>query len=83
MTKGHNSCSVCGATLEKKTITYTQPMGKTVYPVTDVPAEVCPQCGEEYLAPETVDAIEEITQSGKAAKMLEVPVYPFSPTASA
>jgi len=49
----------------------------------DIVHSWCPQCGEEYLTPETVDAIEQITQSGKVAKTLEVPVYPFSPTASA
>jgi len=83
MTEKQTSCSVCGATLEKKTITYTQPIGDTVYLVTGVPAEVCTQCGEEYLTPETVDALQEITHTGKVAKTLEVPVYPFSTAASA
>jgi YgiT-type zinc finger domain-containing protein len=70
-------CSVCTATLQKKRITYTQQVGDNIYQVTDVPAEVCPQCAEEYLSPDTVDALERITKTRKAERTLHVPVYHF------
>lgn len=75
MTKHENPCSVCGAQLETKTITYTQTIDGKVYIVVDVPAQVCPQCGEIYLSPETVDAIQEQIEHGQATETRAVPVY--------
>ncbi len=44
-------CSVCGARVRAESITYTQEVGGQVFIVKEVPAVVCPQCGEQYLAP--------------------------------
>jgi len=68
-------CSICDATLRHETITYTQTIGDRVFIVTDVPADVCPQCGETYLSPETVDAIQELISSGDATETRQVPIY--------
>jgi YgiT-type zinc finger domain-containing protein len=75
MTNNQNNCSVCGAVLEDQKITYTQAIDGKVYIVEDVPALVCPQCGEIYLAPETVNAIQEQIEHGQATGTREVPVY--------
>ena len=47
MTKEYEACSVCGAQAREQKITYTQEFEGKVYMVTDVPAEVCGQCGEQ------------------------------------
>ncbi len=75
MTEKAKRCSVCGAGLKQQTITYTQTLGDRVYIVADVPAEVCPQCGEQYLTPDTVDAIQELIENGEASETRQVPVY--------
>jgi YgiT-type zinc finger domain-containing protein len=71
----HDPCSVCGATVHSQKITYTQERDGKVYFVVDVPALVCPQCGEQYLTPDTVDAIQEAIAQGAAHETIEVPVY--------
>ncbi|MFN0073708.1 MAG: type II toxin-antitoxin system MqsA family antitoxin [Chloroflexota bacterium] len=68
-------CSVCGAQLRREKVIYTQTIGDKVYLVTDVEAEVCPQCGEQYLSPDTVDKIQTLIESGHAAETRQVPVY--------
>ena len=73
MTMG--SCSVCGGTLTSKTITYTQTVDDQVFIVADVEAEVCGQCGEQYLSPDTVDRIQELMEHGRAVETRHVPVY--------
>ena len=73
-------CSVCGAKVRAKAVTYTQEIGGLVYIVGDVPANVCAQCGERYLAPDTVDVIQELIEHGgldKVAEIRHVPVYRF------
>ena len=77
MSKERNkeTCSACGAPVKREKITYTQTIGDKFYIVKDVPAEVCLQCGEEYLSPDTVDAIQEVIEKTKPAKTVEVPVY--------
>ena len=74
-------CSVCGARVQQKTITYTQELEGTVYVVRDVPAQVCSQCGEVYLTPHTVDALQAMIETGTATEVLEVPVFRFPLTA--
>jgi len=79
MNQGHQSCSVCGADTRQETITYTQIIGERVYIVTDVPAEVCPRCGEQYLSPDVVDALQGLMERGHPPKkIIQVPVYQFS-----
>lgn len=75
-----NYCSVCGAQVKYQKITYTQELEGKVYVVSDVPALVCSQCGEQYLAPATVDAIQDVVEQGKKGKTFpirHVPVYHF------
>ena len=71
----NSSCAVCGAGLRREMTTYTQTIGDKVYIVTGVEAEVCPQCGEQYLAPDTVDAIQHLIESGHASETRQVPVF--------
>ena len=75
-------CSVCGAHVRAGTTAYTQEIEGRLAVVTDVPVQACPQCGEQYFAPEIVDRLQQVladgADSGRAPKTIEVPVYPFS-----
>ena len=73
------SCSLCGAQLQDRTITFVQTLDGDTYLVTDVPAQVCPQCGETYLTPDIVDALQGILEGDTARpqRIVEVPVYRF------
>lgn len=75
-----NKCSVCKAKLEEKKITYTQELERKVYVVSDVPALVCSQCGEQYLSPDTVDEIQNVIEKGEQKKLKpiqQIPVFHF------
>jgi YgiT-type zinc finger domain-containing protein len=82
MTSNQSHCSVCGAVLEEQKITYTQAIDGKVSIVEDVPVLVCPQCGAIYLAPETVDAIQEQIEHGQTTEACQVPVYRIPQPAS-
>ena len=75
MTNSTSPCSVCGAELKHQRITYTQIIDDAVYIVADVDADVCSQCGEQYLTPEMVDQIQELIESGQVQETRLVPVY--------
>jgi YgiT-type zinc finger domain-containing protein len=77
MNKELDPCTVCQGPLKNETITYTQVIGDRVHVVTDVPAEVCEICGEQYLSPDTVDVIQEAIERGSAPKTMVVPVHRF------
>jgi len=77
MAKERDSCSVCGAELRTEPITYTQPGGELISLVVGVPAQVCPQCGEQYLSPDTVDAIQEVIEQRCEPETIMVPLYHF------
>lgn len=75
-----NKCSVCKGNLISKKITYTQELEGKVYVVSDVPALVCSQCGEQYLSPETVDEIQKVIEKGEQRKLKpisQIPVFHF------
>lgn len=75
-------CSVCGAQVRAATTTFTQEIEGRLAVVTDVPVQSCPQCGEQYFSPETVDRLQQLLvhrdASERPPKTIEVPVYPFS-----
>ena len=76
-----SKCSVCKGNLVQKKITYTQELEGKVYVVSDVPALVCSQCGEQYLSPDTVDKIQEVIEKGEQKKLKpihQIPVFHFA-----
>lgn len=73
-------CSVCKSNLKRKGITYTQELEGKVYVISDVPALVCPQCGEQYLSPDIVDEIQQVIEQGEKGKtkpVRQIPVFHF------
>lgn len=78
--KKMRKCSICKAQLKEKNITYTQELEGKVYVVSDVPALVCVQCGEQYLSPDTVDMIQKVIEQGEKGKrrpVKQIPVFNF------
>lgn len=72
-------CAECGGTLRTRSITHTQAWGGKLSRVENVPARVCVQCGEVWLAGEVSQKIDRILRSPpKAKKYLQVPVFSFS-----
>jgi hypothetical protein len=61
---------------------YVQEIEGQLAAVTDVPVQTCPQCGEQYFSPETVDKLQHVlnptTSADHPLKSIAVPVYPFS-----
>jgi YgiT-type zinc finger domain-containing protein len=76
MTMNQNVCARCGGSLERKTITHQQPWGDELYEFESVPALVCSQCGEVWLAAEVGQLIERIIQEHPTPKRYhQVPVF--------
>jgi YgiT-type zinc finger domain-containing protein len=70
------TCSLCGGTLEHKTITHQQPWGADLYEFENVPALVCRQCGEVWLDAEVGQLIDRIIQTHPDPKKYhQVPVF--------
>ena len=81
--KKGSRCSICGATVKARTITYCQPGEGKMALIANVPGEVCVQCGEEYLTPATVYAIQALLETHSPQKTQAVPVYDFTARGSA
>lgn len=53
------TCAICGETTELGRITHTLERGRTVLVCRGVPAQVCPQCGEEWIDGEVAKKLDE------------------------
>jgi YgiT-type zinc finger domain-containing protein len=59
-------------------VTYTLELGGKFYIIEHVPARVCPETGEQFFAPETVERIHALIKGEKKpARMVETPVYEY------
>ena len=63
--------------MQEKT-TYSADLGFGVVVVRGVPAKVCEQCGEEWIARDTAERLEAITEQAKRNQHF-VDVLPFQP----
>lgn len=62
-----NLCTTCGGALKSGTATdLLDAVGGAMLVVTDIPANVCSQCGETYLSGDTAMKLEEIAASAAA-----------------
>ena len=73
-----NKCSVCHSEILHKNITYIQWHKKKLIAVENVPADVCPNCGEEYFSPEAVDKIQKAIELHHLSRTIAVPVFELS-----
>jgi len=71
-----SKCPFCGGAVEKKALTYPQEYEGTIVILENVEVEVCVQCGEVLLAPETVERVQQLVWShAKPTRKTSVPVY--------
>lgn len=73
-----NKCSACHHQINTRKIIYTQWYEGKLVAVEDVPAEVCPNCGEEYFSPEVANEVQKAIESQHSTKTLAVPVFHLS-----
>jgi YgiT-type zinc finger domain-containing protein len=73
-------CDVCGkAEREHRLIQYHFPQGEQLVVVDNVPADVCPNCGEVSLSPETVQRLQETVWDRRGpSRLVETRVYEFT-----
>lgn len=57
-------CEFCSGETVKKRVRKIHWFQKKLYIIDDVPAEVCRECGERYYHATTLDAIDQLLESG-------------------
>ncbi len=76
------SCALCKSETEQRLIRYVQEFDGRVVVIENVPAEVCAQCGEEYIRPEVARKIQRLVwEEPSPKKTLKVPYYDFEKVA--
>jgi YgiT-type zinc finger domain-containing protein len=77
-------CGNCGFNaLDLVTTTIEEWDGQELVVIQDIPVEKCPQCGEEYFAPdvlrqlETIMALRHTSEELQPAEILQVPVIKY------
>jgi YgiT-type zinc finger domain-containing protein len=76
-TSSQNSqCSVCGGAKQPGKTTYSVDLGFGVVVVRNVPAQICAQCGEEWIGAETSRQLEQVVEDARK-KQLQVEVVAF------
>ena len=69
-------CYFCKGRVEHKTIRHIHQWGERVFIFRNVPAEVCSQCGETFLAPDALEMMDRIVaDTGEPEEVTQVPVY--------
>ncbi len=57
-------CEFCSGETVKKRVRKIHWFQKKLYIIDDVPAKVCRECGERYYHATTLDAIDQLLESG-------------------
>jgi len=63
-----SGCPICGGAKQKGTTTFTVDYADGVVVVRNVPATVCSQCGEEWIADSDASRLEQITNVARGEK---------------
>ncbi|MBV6505657.1 MAG: hypothetical protein ILNGONEN_01221 [Syntrophorhabdaceae bacterium] len=71
-----NLCPICGGLKTPGTTTYTVELGTGVVVVRNVQAQICSQCGEEWIDHQTAQKLESIVEEARA-KQRQVEVLAF------
>lgn len=69
-------CALCGGARQPGKTTFSADLGFGVVVIRDVPASVCAQCGEDWIADETAARLERIVEDARARRLqVEVTAY--------
>jgi YgiT-type zinc finger domain-containing protein len=75
------TCHICHTELEERRVTRVQQYQGHWYIIENLPALVCPQCGETYYTPESHDrVIDLITGNSQPVRIESVVVLDATPT---
>ena len=69
-------CPICGGRKEPGTTTYTVDLGTGVVVVRNVDAQICMQCGEEWISDQIAQRLETIVEEARK-KQHQVEVLAF------
>lgn len=69
-------CPICGGHKHPGTTTYTVDLGTGVVVVRNVQAQLCSQCGEEWIDHQTAQRLEAVVQEART-KQRQVEVLAF------
>jgi len=69
------SCYFCRGPLERRRIEHMHEWGGHRYLIRNVAAEVCRQCGEVFLAPATLRAIDRVVKQRKPDAHIAIAVF--------
>jgi YgiT-type zinc finger domain-containing protein len=69
-------CPICGGHKTPGTTTYSVDLGTGVVVVRNVQAQICSQCGEEWIDHQTAQKLEAIVEEARA-KQRQVEVLAF------
>jgi YgiT-type zinc finger domain-containing protein len=76
-------CPMCGGVKAPGVTTYTVDLGSGVIVVRDVPALVCEQCGEEWIAAQTARTLEGLVEAARRSRrQVEVVTFEAAVTAA-
>jgi YgiT-type zinc finger domain-containing protein len=71
------SCPLCGGGCEQGTTTFTAELGFGVVVIRNVPARVCHQCGEAWIADEVAATLEQHVSEAREQRQ-QVAVFAMS-----
>ncbi len=61
-----NLCPLCGGRKDSGKTTYSVDLGSGIIVVRNVSAQICTQCGEEWIDNKTAQRLERIVQEARA-----------------
>ncbi|MCU0427577.1 MAG: type II toxin-antitoxin system MqsA family antitoxin [Candidatus Kapabacteria bacterium] len=67
-TPHHTSCPLCGGTVEKGFTTFSADIQGRLFVARHVPANVCGQCGEEWIENSTAQELERLAMTALEAR---------------
>lgn len=72
------NCGLCKGSMQKKLVTYTEDLGRTIVIIRNVPAMVCEECGNVWYAGMVIAQIEAMVDAVAATPVTEVAImlYP-------
>ncbi|MEQ8169786.1 MAG: type II toxin-antitoxin system MqsA family antitoxin [Candidatus Eremiobacterota bacterium] len=71
-------CIFCGGKVKKEKVTFVYEEKEKYIFIENVPAEVCPKCGEKTFSPEVTQEILKFAKNEfTPVKTVEIPVFNF------
>ncbi len=76
------TCYWCKGPLKRQRIEHMHEWAGQRFLIRNVSAEVCTQCGEAFLSPSTLKAIDRVVAEGRPRQSVSIPVFELKPRAA-